>query len=204
MNALNNQLFLAVNGLAGHVWFFDGLNRIIAVAAPWFFAVVLVALFARGARQLALDAGYSAVLGLAINFAIAAVYFHPGPFMLGLGKTLIHHGPETSFPSDHATLAFAVAFAVLLSPLRGRLRPKAAKTRRRRLGTVLLFGAIFTGFSRVYVGVHFPLDIAGSCGVGLAAAGIERRIRTRLVPLNRVISRTYDAIALNRFAKGSR
>jgi undecaprenyl-diphosphatase len=72
-----------------------------------------------------------------------------------------------SFPSGHA--ATSVAGAVVLAYLLGRWWPW--------LG--LLAAAV--AFSRVYVGVHYPLDVlAGAAlgaGVGLVAIALVRRLR---------------------------
>jgi undecaprenyl-diphosphatase len=72
-----------------------------------------------------------------------------------------------SFPSGHA--ATSVAGAVVLAYLVGRWWPWLA----------LLAAAV--AFSRVYVGVHYPLDVlagaAVGAAVGLAAVAIVRRLR---------------------------
>jgi undecaprenyl-diphosphatase len=61
-----------------------------------------------------------------------------------------------SFPSGHT--ATAVAGAVVLSHLAPRWTP----------AFVLLAAAI--AYSRLYVGVHFPLDVAGGAAIGAATA----------------------------------
>ena len=71
-----------------------------------------------------------------------------------------------SFPSGHT--ATAVAGAIVLSSLEPRLTPLF----------VVLAAAI--AYSRLYVGVHFPLDIVGGAVIGavtalLLLAAVRRR-----------------------------
>jgi undecaprenyl-diphosphatase len=76
-----------------------------------------------------------------------------------------------SFPSGHASTAFAAATVL------ARLEPRAAP------GLFLLAAAV--GYSRLYVGVHFPLDVAGGAVLGAAtallllAAARRRSVRLR-------------------------
>jgi undecaprenyl-diphosphatase len=72
-----------------------------------------------------------------------------------------------SLPSGHA--ATSAAGAVILTYLIGRG------------GLWLGLLAVAIGFSRVYVGVHYPLDVLAGAALGLAvgfaAAGLVRRLR---------------------------
>jgi membrane-associated phospholipid phosphatase len=74
-----------------------------------------------------------------------------------------------SFPSGHAMASTALYATLALVLTRGR----SMRTRLTAMGTVAaLVGAI--GLSRVYLGVHFPTDVAAgwSAGLAWAAAGV--------------------------------
>lgn len=73
------------------------------------------------------------------------------------------HAGGLGFPSGHAAVAAALAFAVW--PLLGRTGRAA-----------VLVSATLVGILRVYVGAHLPLDITGGVGVGMASAGAVRLV----------------------------
>ncbi|MFE1807942.1 MULTISPECIES: phosphatase PAP2 family protein [unclassified Streptomyces] len=63
---------------------------------------------------------------------------------------------DWSFPSNHAALASAAAFALLLVS--------------RRLGLVAMVAAVLMAASRVWVGVHYPHDVLIGFAVGALVA----------------------------------
>lgn len=90
-----------------------------------------------------------------IKVAIAS----PRPFaVLPHTVLLIPDQGGFSFPSMHTALTVAVAVSVFVH--------------HRRLGTLLLVFALLVGISRIYVGVHYPVDVlvGGLIGWAISAA----------------------------------
>jgi len=101
---------------------------------------------------------------------LGAAALHPErrPFQTHHVHLLLTHAPGQSFPSDHATAAFAIALATIafLS---------------RPAGSVLFILAALIGFARVYDGIHYPGDILGAFLIAVLALPIGL-LATRLVP----------------------
>ena len=106
-------------------------------------------------------AAVAAGLAWALTHAAKAVADRPRPYEAMAGAVLRQqpaHG--TSFPSSHTAVTLAVAIALL---------PFLA----RPLAIAGMGYAVLTGWSRVYLGVHYPLDILAGAGIGIAAGGVN-------------------------------
>jgi len=133
------------------------------------------------------SAALAAVLGLGVNAVLSMLWFDPRPFVNHPAQTLllVRHPADNGFPSEHATVAFSIAFAVFMFS--------------RPLGAVLLAGAAAIALDRIFVGVHYPLDVMASLFVGLGSAlvvtTIGRKYVTRLVlVLSHVTDPVVDAL----------
>jgi membrane-associated phospholipid phosphatase len=92
--------------------------------------------------------------------AAKAIADRPRPYQVMADAVLRQpaaHG--TSFPSSHTAVTLAVAIA--LAPFLAR--PLAAAG---------IGYAVLVGWSRVYLGVHYPLDILAGAGIGMTVAGV--------------------------------
>lgn len=128
------------------------------VAAVWvIFLIPLSLLFlwmkaAVGYRLSAVEALAATTLGLTINHVMGAFFYHARPFVHGIGQTYIEHSASSSFPSNHGTIMFTVAFVLAFSKI-GPIR---------KLGLLLLIHALLVAWARVFIGVHWPLDMVGA------------------------------------------
>src|SRR6516225_10703692 len=83
----------------------------------------------------------------------------PRPYLVTADAVLRQHPAHgTSFPSSHTAVTLAVAIALV--PFLAR--PLAAGG---------IGYAVLVGCSRVYLGVHYPLDILAGAGLGMAVGG---------------------------------
>jgi len=147
-----------------------------ANAGPWLCAAVMAWAAWRRPRERGYLLALLAMAGLTtlVTHAIADRIGLPRPFVLGLSPAHIAHGASAALPSTHAAVMGLVTLGFLLRP---SLRRWAAL-----LGLVTLA----TGWGRVYVGVHFPSDIAA--GFMLAAvmlgvfAGLQWLVWRRRLP----------------------
>ena len=153
--------------------FFVALTRLGYAGAIW----ILIALVAAVAwRRPVVLAGVAATVWCAdlAALGIKDLVGRPRPFVTSPEpEPLILGVVGDSFPSGHATTAFAGA-ATLSRFLPGRW-------------PVLFALAVAVAFSRVYVGVHFPADVLAGAALGLVtatalrmlAAGLRRSRRSR-------------------------
>ena len=102
------------------------------------------------------------ILYLVVKF-IHLFIFEPRPYIANQILPLISYRvDDASFPSRHTSISFAMAFAFLHF--------------KSKWGLLILFLAIWVGISRVYVGVHYPVDIIGGIMVGIISLIIAKQI----------------------------
>ncbi|GAA2387595.1 phosphatase PAP2 family protein [Streptomyces glaucosporus] len=99
----------------------------------------------------------AAGVALLVNVPIRGFVERPRPFLTHEGLEVLVDGKrDFSFVSDHATLAMALAVGIFMV--------------NRKLGLVGILVAVFAGFCRVYMGVHYPTDVIGGLALGTAVA----------------------------------
>jgi membrane-associated phospholipid phosphatase len=95
---------------------------------------------------------------------------------------LIARAHDPSFPSDHATGGFALACGMFLYD--------------RTIGAVLFALAAVLAFARVYVGTHYPGDVAAGAAIGTlwALLLLISPVRRRLERVALAFARLWDRL----------
>jgi undecaprenyl-diphosphatase len=167
----NQNAFLAINAGAQAPAYVVAIARMLASWAIYLAMILLVFVWVRRSRAVRfalLDATCAALIGLVVAQGIAALWYHARPFEIGLGRQLLDHAAETSFPSDHATLMFSLSVSLLLN------------VASRHWGGVLLLLGFAVAWSRIYLGVHFPLDMFGAFGLAAFVSFLIKMAGSRL------------------------
>lgn len=163
MASLNHTLFLTLNASSEPPWpvvaFAVFAAKYLVLLVPLHIGLVWLT-GSRDMRAVALTGAVALALALGINQVIGLVVYTPRPFLIGLGHTLIDHRPSSSFPSNHATVFLAYGAALALCGARG-------------LALVVAGLGLLVAWSRVYLGIHFPLDMAGAAVVSVSGAFIS-------------------------------
>ena len=155
---INYALFALINATPSSSWWAIEVATFIAKDLIIIVPLLVVALWLWGPnqRQLVFKVMLALALSLSISWVIGHLFPHDRPFVDGVGYNFLHHAADDSFPSDHGTIIFTFALAFLF-------------WHRVWSGALLLVIASAIAWSRVYLGVHWPLDmlgglLAGMCG----------------------------------------
>jgi undecaprenyl-diphosphatase len=186
---VDSRVYHALNGFVfHHEWLADGFAGIEATA-PVALALATMALWllarpgaSRKWKLASASALASAALGLLVNQLIAHVWHRPRPYEAHADvHTWAARSHDPSFPSDHASAAFGIAFAVLMFD--------------RLAGSLFVAAAVLIGVGRVLVGVHYPGDVLAGMLIGLGCALLVVRLaRPLLGSLVKLAERITDPI----------
>ena len=189
--SLDQSVFKVINSLAGKSSVLNWLARvgaddhIIPIVLALLVLLVILIPRDRQAREVAftclLCAVIAVVMSMAILFILNSAFFRPRPFTsLSNVHLLFYHNTDSSFPSNAATIAFAMAISVLMY--------------NRKVGGVMLALAVYVGLARVLCGVHYPLDVIGGAMLVLGSAFLTRAAEPLYRPLAIALNRITDRL----------
>jgi undecaprenyl-diphosphatase len=109
-------------------------------------------------RQNALYVASSTAISAGLTQLIKMLVKRPRPFIQNISITPVYRPGNYSFPSGHSSSSFATATAL-----------SAAYPKWYVIVPAYLW-ASSTAYSRMYLGVHYPTDVATGAGLGAASA----------------------------------
>ncbi|MHA6759095.1 phosphatase PAP2 family protein [Streptacidiphilus sp. PAMC 29251] len=112
-----------------------------------------------GTMALALAVPVAVVLAYVANDIIKSVFDEPRPCQVITSPTTIQPCPgvgDWAFPSNHSAISAAAAAAIWMIS--------------RRLGAIAVLAALVMGFSRIWVGAHYPHDVLVGFLTGVVVA----------------------------------
>ena len=189
---MNDRLQDLINGLADHSALLDSLMRFSANDLVFLLAAIppILWFWPAPAQQRSRNQRLAALAVLSVLIAVVgarllgALYSESRPFVSDPDtRLLIHHDADNGFPSDHVAFAAAIAGVLLFS------LPQ--------LGLPALLGVLAIGVSRVFVGVHWPLDVVAAFGLGVATGALVLQAEPLLVGPQRAFSRLLPPLLLS-------
>ncbi|WP_028544714.1 undecaprenyl-diphosphatase [Paenibacillus taiwanensis] len=174
---LNVELFRAINNLGKQYAFLNPGVIVMAEYTIYILALsMLVYWLTRTAanRKMVIQAGFAFVLAGLGGKAVGLIHAHHQPFaeLQGVNQ-LIDHGINNAFPSDHTILFFSVSMSYWLI--------------RRSWGWLWLVLACCVAIARIWVGVHYPVDIGVGLLIGIIGAVFSYWLVPKLLFMTRLL-----------------
>ena len=177
VTSLNHTLFLALNAATEPsgplLWLALASAKYLFLLVPLHMAL---AWFAgdREVREVAIAGLLALVVAFFFRVTFCLVFYTPRPSAIGLGHAWIDHRPSAAFPSNHAIVCFTWAAALAIF-------------RRPALAAAAAVIGLAVAWSRIFLGVHFPLDMGGAalvgCGSAVLSAWLVQGYGSRLLTL---------------------
>ena len=185
---MDYTIYSLINGLAGKFGALDKIMVFIAQDFPYLFAIALLLLWFKkdtkekvmANRKVAIVAMMTMLIALGINHLIAFVYFRPRPYTLHAAHLLVSPSIDPSFPSDHATFSLALALPILVV--------------NKYFGRVMIGMSLLLCFARVYVGLHYPLDIVGGAIIAYATYKTIQKFPKYFEYITNFVLKIWDTI----------
>ncbi len=179
LSQVDAEVFLWINGWVGASSTWDRVVQWVVsdYLVPVVFSLALLGIWFAWGDQAMRERHQRGVMlaGLSVGVASAVVkifnlfYFRTRPFDSLEVELLFYPPTDSSFPANPVAVTVAMATGVWMI--------------NRRIGSAMYVVALLYGFSRVYAGVFYPLDVVGGALIGVASVGLSYMILKRVEPL---------------------
>jgi undecaprenyl-diphosphatase len=195
---MDYRIFHAVNEfafdykwLAHATYAFETIGVVVYAAAVLFLWLATAPGEERRWKFAALSGAASAGLALLFNQLIAHAWDRPRPYQSHAHVYHLTHSRDPSFPSDHASAAFGIAFGIFFFD--------------RRVGRFFLAVATLIAAGRMIVGAHYLTDVLASLAVAFVAAALVSRFgRPLLLRAILLLERISDPLVRGVHARRAR
>lgn len=109
----------------------------------------------------------SFVFSILIIYTIRIFYTEPRPFVTYNINPLVKHAADAAFPSVHTTIMAIVTFSYHFY--------------KSKFTAFFLVLMLWVGLARIFVGVHYPLDVLGGIITGLISVQLSWTLKNQLI-----------------------
>lgn len=159
----NIDIFRAINDLGKQYAFLNSAMVFLAEYMVYILGLIIIAYWFTGfrkSRMLIIQAMVAFVIAEVIGKIAGNFHLNYQPFaVLPHVNKLVDHTVDNSFPSDHTILFFSICFSFWLV--------------RKKTGWLWILLAFCVAISRIWVGVHYPFDVAVGALIGCISAVIS-------------------------------
>lgn len=153
---LDVQIFNSINNLAGQYLWLDTFAIFFAEYLPWILIVFLFLFLLKDFKRywkMVFLGFFVAILTRGFVEIIRWFLPRPRPFIENNVNLLLSHLNVPSFPSGHAVFFFALSTIVYFY--------------NKKIGILFFVSSLLIGFSRIFVGIHWPSDILAGALLGI-------------------------------------
>ena len=184
---MNTQLFLLINASdqASKLFIYFAIFCANYLMYLPIVVITIYCFFKSSYRLLVIKMILSLGLALLITFIIRHLFYSPRPFAVNIGTNYLLHDQTSSLPSQHAVFVWTICLTVCLNYARCF----------KKLVFLLVLVAVLVSWSRIYLGIHWPLDIAVGFLVSMVSVYIIKKFWFLIHPvIKRLLSHKKNSI----------